>query len=69
MIDLPQAEANLGPAMEKHRINDDKHSFGALRLEIPLQSADQRENFLLDIGRGRIRTCSRARRKPAPGKS
>jgi hypothetical protein len=54
MIDLTQAEANLLLAMEKHRTNDDPHRFGALRLEIPLQSLDQREHFLLDIGRGRI---------------
>jgi len=54
MIDLTQIEANALLAMEKHRINDDSHRFGALRLEIPLQSDDQREHFLLDIGRGRI---------------
>ena len=54
MIDLTQAEADALLAMEKHRVNDDRHSFGAVRLEIPLASADQREYFLLDIGRGRI---------------
>jgi hypothetical protein len=54
MIDLTQGEANLLLAMEKHRTNDDSHRFSALRLEIPLQSVDQREHFLLDIGRGRI---------------
>jgi hypothetical protein len=54
MIDLTQAEANLLLAMEKHRTNDDSHRFGSQRLEIPLQSVDQREHFLLDIGRGRI---------------
>ena len=54
MIDLTQAEANLLLAMEKHRTKDASYSFGALRLEIPLQSLDQREHFLLDIGRGRI---------------
>ena len=54
MIDLTQAEADILLAMEKHRLNDDRHSFGAVRLEIPLASADQREYFLLDIGRGRI---------------
>ena len=54
MIDLTQAEANLLLALGKHRTNDDSHRFGALRLEIPLQSVDQREHFLLDIGRGRI---------------
>lgn len=54
MIDLTQGEANLLLAMEKHRTNDDSHRFSALRLEIPLQLVDQREHFLLDIGRGRI---------------
>lgn len=54
MIDLTQAEADALLAMDKHRTNDDLHKLGALRLEIPLQSADQREYFLLDIGRGRI---------------
>ena len=54
MNDLTQAEADILLAMEKHRMDDDSHRFSALRLEIPLQSADQRENFLLDIGRGRI---------------
>src|ERR1035437_9834335 len=54
MIDLTQAEANLLLALGKHRTNDDSHRFSALRLEIPLQSVNQREHFLLDIGRGRI---------------
>lgn len=54
MIDLTQAEADILLAMEKHRLNDDRHPFGSVRLEIPLASADQREYFLLDIGRGRI---------------
>lgn len=54
MVDLTQAEADLLLAMEKHRMNDDQHRFDTVRLEIPLQSADQREYFLLDIGRGRI---------------
>jgi hypothetical protein len=54
MIDLTQIEANALLAMEKHRVNDDSHRFGALHLEIPLQSVDEREHFLLDIGRGRI---------------
>jgi hypothetical protein len=54
MIDLTQVEADELLAMEKHRINEDRHRFGALRLEIPLRSVDQRENFFLDVGRGRI---------------
>jgi hypothetical protein len=54
MIELTQAEADQLLAMEKHRKSDELHKFGALRLEIPLESADQREHFILDIGRGRI---------------
>jgi len=54
MMDMTQDEANQLLAMEKHRTNDDSHRFGSLRLEIPLQSVDHREYFLLDIGRGRI---------------
>jgi hypothetical protein len=54
MIELTQSEANQLLAMEKHRTNDDRHRFGSRRLEIPLQSADRREYFLLDIERGRI---------------
>ncbi|WP_420239138.1 DUF6978 family protein [Telmatobacter bradus] len=54
MVDLTQAEANQLLAMEKQRMNDDPHRFSAFRLEIPLKSTDQRERFLLDIGRGRI---------------
>lgn len=54
MIDLTQAEADILLAMEKRRLNNDKHSFGTVRLEISLTSTDQREYFLLDIGRGRI---------------
>jgi hypothetical protein len=54
MIDLTQVEADQLLAMEKHRTSDDFHRFDAIRLEIPLLSADHREHFLLDIGRGRI---------------
>src|ERR1039457_412815 len=54
MMDMTQDEANQLLAMEKHRTNDDSHRFVSLRVEIPLQSVDQREHFLLDIGRGRI---------------
>ncbi len=43
-------------AMTKQRVNDDVHAFSQIdsKLVIPLQSTDQREYFLLDIGRGRI---------------
>ena len=53
---LTQAEADTLLAMEKHRVDDMQHVFPALggSIEIPLISANKRENFLLDITRGRI---------------
>lgn len=56
-ISLTQAEADALIALEKHRVSDDQHEFPSLgggSVEIPLQSADKREAFLLDISRGRI---------------
>jgi len=43
-------------AMEKHRVNDDPVLYPARgnAISIPLISTDKRENFLLDISRGRI---------------
>ncbi len=55
-IDLTQAEADLLIAMEKHRANDDQWEypdFGG-SISIPLISPDRRENFFLDLYRGRI---------------
>lgn len=54
-IHLTQAEADALIAMEKHRVNEDRHDFPvAGSLVVPLQSPDKREQFLLDIKRGRI---------------
>ncbi len=55
-INLSQAEADALIALEKHRTNEEGHDFptGGQRLSIPLCSPDRREQFLLDIGRGRI---------------
>jgi len=55
-ISLPQAEADALIALEKHRVNDDRHDFPVPggSLMVPLQSPDKREQFLLDVGRGRI---------------
>lgn len=55
-INLTQAEADTLIAMEKHRVNDDKYQFPftAGSLVLPLQSPDKREQFFLDIRRGRI---------------
>jgi len=54
--DLGQAEADVLIAMEKQRIDDSWHDFPVLggSLVVPLQSLDKREQFLLDIGQGRI---------------
>lgn len=55
-IDLTQADADTLIAMEKHRVNEERHDFpmGGQSLILPLQSPDKREQFLLDISRGSI---------------
>jgi len=55
-INLSQAEADVLVAMEKHRVNEDRTDFpnGGQSVVLDLQSADKREQFLLDISRGRI---------------
>lgn len=55
-INLTQAEANALIAMEKHRASEDRSDFpmGGRSLVLPLQSSDKREQFLLDLSRGRI---------------
>lgn len=51
---LTQSEADLLIAMEKRRLTDDAYSYLGGGLSIPLQSVDRREQFILDIRRGRI---------------
>lgn len=55
-INLTQAEADALIAMEKHRASDDRVDFpmGGQSVVLPLQSTDRREQFLLDLSRGRI---------------
>lgn len=55
-INLTQAEADALIAMEKHRANEERADFpmGGQYVVLPLQSADKREQFLLDLSRGRI---------------
>jgi len=55
-INLTQAEADALIAMEKHRTNEERNDFpmGGQSVVLPLQSADRREQFLLDLSRGRI---------------
>lgn len=53
---LSQAEADLLLRMEKQRESDQRWQYPQLggSLRIPLISADEKESFMLDIGRGRI---------------
>jgi len=55
-IALTQAEADALIAMEKHRVNEEHCDFpmGGESLVLHLQSPDRREQFLLDLSRGRI---------------
>jgi hypothetical protein len=55
-MNLTQAEADALIAMEKHRVNEEHNDFpmGGQSLVLPLQSPDKREQFLLDLSRGRI---------------
>src|ERR1700758_1091855 len=54
-IKLTTEEANVLIAMEKHRANEDYSDFPmrGQSLTLPLQSIDKREQFLLDLSRGR----------------
>src|SRR5208282_999150 len=55
-INLTQPEADALIAMEKHRTDDTRYSYPNLGglISVPLQSADKREQFILDVHRGRI---------------
>jgi len=56
MNNIPQAEADRLFAMQKARVDDKPHRYppAGEQLNIPLKSADKREDFMLDITRGRI---------------
>jgi len=55
-INLTQAEADALIAVAKVSVNDDAWDYPALggSICVPLTSFDRRENFLLDVSRGRI---------------
>lgn len=55
-INLTQAEADALITLEKHCVGDARSDFpmGGQSLVLPLQSVDKREQFLLDLSRGRI---------------
>jgi hypothetical protein len=55
-LNLTMAEAEAFIVMPKIKVNDDRHDYPGTggSLVIPLTSEDRREEFLLDIYRGRI---------------
>jgi hypothetical protein len=55
-INLTQSEADALIAMEKTKLDDNRWDYPSLggSLRIPLISKDKRENFMLDISRGKI---------------
>jgi hypothetical protein len=55
-VNLSQSEADALIAMEKYRINEDEWDYPSLggTVSIPLRSEDKREEFFLDISRGKI---------------
>ena len=55
-MNLTQPEADALLAMEKHRIDDVVYDFPSMGgvLTIALQSPDRREQFLLDMRKGRV---------------
>jgi hypothetical protein len=55
-INLTQAEADALIAMEKHRVDNSTWDYPGLggSISVPLVSSDRRENFILDVSRGRI---------------
>ena len=55
-LNLTQAEADALIGLEKHRVNDDPTDFpmGGEAVVVPLTSHDKREQFQLDLSRGRI---------------
>lgn len=55
-MNLTQSEAHMLIAMEKHRADKQRRAFPmpGQSLIAPLQSVDGREQFFLDISRGRI---------------
>lgn len=55
-INLTQAEADALIALAKHRLDDRPWDYPGLggSISVPLVSADRREDFVLDVSRGRI---------------
>lgn len=55
-INLTQQEADQLIAMEKHRVDEERWEYPMVggSISVPLISANKREEFLLDIGQGKI---------------
>lgn len=55
-INLSQSEADALIAMEKIRVNEQIIYYPSIgeRISVPLMSRNKRENFILDISRGKI---------------
>ncbi|MDZ7362742.1 MAG: hypothetical protein ONB46_18745 [candidate division KSB1 bacterium] len=55
-IELTQTEADALIAMSKVKLNDDAWEYPGLggEISVPLTSSDKREQFILDVSRGRI---------------
>ena len=55
-LELPQSVADILIAMAKNRADDKEWRYPAVggKVSIPLTSSDKRENFFLDLYRGRI---------------
>jgi len=55
-INITQADADALLVMEKHRVDDRHWTYAGTgeAISVPLVSADKRENFLLDVSRGRV---------------
>ena len=55
-VNLTQSEADALIAMKKYRINEAQWDYPSLggAVSIPLRSEDKREEFFLDISRGKI---------------
>jgi hypothetical protein len=55
-VNLSQSEADALIAMDKYRINEEQWDYPSLggSISVPLRSEDKREEFFLDISRGKI---------------
>ena len=69
-VNLTQEDADVLPAMEKHKTDDVVYDYPSLGggIRVPLASPDKRESFFLDITRSQI-ALARGRTRIVPGVS